>query len=97
MRSLKQHEDQMAGKPGFVENDHLSRRLVAKTFKRINGEPTSSRCSRLLAANRVYPRPMSPWGAVVSYTTLFTLTDSANAAGGISFCGTFPKVALGCH
>ena len=67
--------EQFVCKPGFVVDDHLSSQAIASMIKRV---PTSERitlCADLLAADRVYLLHMSPYDAVGSYPTHFTLTS----------------------
>lgn len=66
---------QSACKPGFVVDDHLSSYTIADTIKRVSASERITRYADLLAADRVYLLHMSPYDAVGSYPTLFTLTS----------------------
>lgn len=61
-------------KPGFVEDDHLSSSVIARGIKRVTTDERIALCADLLAADRVYLLHMSPYDAVGSYPTHFTLT-----------------------
>ena len=66
---------QFVYKPGFVEDDHLSSRTIARTIKRVATDERIALYADLLAAGRVYLLHMSPYDAVGSYPTHFTLTS----------------------
>jgi hypothetical protein len=83
---------QTAGKPGFVEDDHLSSQRIAASIKRVATDRRIAFDADLLAADRVYLLHVSPHDAVGSYPTHFTLTP---VKGRYCFCGTFPRVASG--
>ena len=67
--------EQSTCKPGFVEDDHLSRYTIADLLKRVSTSERITLYADLLAADRVYLLHMSPYDAVSSYLTLFTLTS----------------------
>lgn len=81
-------------KPGFVEDDHLSSSTIARRIKRVTTNGRIALNVDLLAADRVYLLHMSPYDAVGSYPTHFTLTSVKRR---FCFCGTFPRVAPGCR
>jgi len=85
---------QSACKPGFVWDDHLSSRAIARTIKRVATDERIALYADLLAADRVYLLHMSPYDAVGSYPTHFTLTYLRRR---FCFCGTFPTVTRGCR
>ena len=62
-------------KPGFVEDDHLSSPTIARRIKRVSANERIALDVDLLAAGRVYLLHMSPYDAVGSYPTHFTLTS----------------------
>ena len=69
------HYWQPTCKPGFVEDDHLSSYTIADLVKRVSTSERTTLYADLLAADRVYLLHMSPYDAVGSYPTLFTLTS----------------------
>jgi len=69
--------EQSACKPGFVEDDHLSSPTIARRIKRVAANERIALYVDLLAADRVYLLHMSPYDAVGSYPTHFTLTSSS--------------------
>ena len=75
LRVLQQSID----KPGSVVDDHLSSSVIAQRIKRITASERTALYARSLAADRVYLLRMSPYVAVSSYLTRFTLT----LAGGL--------------
>ena len=77
---------QPAYKPGFVEDDHLSSRIIADTIKRVSTDRRIAFDADLLAADRVYLLRMSPCDAVGSYPTHFTFASFDG--------GSFVSVAL---
>jgi hypothetical protein len=80
-RSSKKHsnecffDEQFVCKPGFVEDDHLSSPTIARRIKRVSANERIALNVDLLAAGRVYLLHMSPYDAVGSYPTHFTLTS----------------------
>jgi len=79
--SKRQDSDIEHGSLSFRLSANLTRLPVRFTHRRYH-KPTC------LAPNRVYLPDMSPYQAVSSCLTLFTLTPR----GGICFCGTFPNL-----
>lgn len=67
--------EQQACKPGFVVDDHLSSHTIADTIERVSTSERTTLYADLLAADRVYLLHMSPYDAVSSYLTHFTLTS----------------------
>ena len=65
---------QPIGKPGSVVDDHLSSLQIALQIERLTIAHADHISSHLLAADRVYLHCMSPYTAVSSYLTPFTLT-----------------------
>ena len=72
---------QLACKPGFVVDDHLSSCAIACAIKRVAASERTTRYADLLAADRVYLLHVSPRDAVGSYPTHFTLTPGCRRAG----------------
>ena len=82
LRLLQQSID----KPGSVVDDHLSSSVIAQRIKRITASERTALYARSLAADRVYLLRMSPYVAVSSYLTRFTLTRKR----AVSFLWHFP-------
>ena len=82
--------EQSAYKPGFVEDDHLSSPRVAPGIKRVAANERIALNVDLLAAGRVYLLHMSPYDAVGSYPTHFTLTCYTEVLKAVLFLWHFP-------
>ena len=80
-------------------DDHLSSLSVAEKIERISACERITLYADLLAADRVYLSPMSPWSTVSSYLTPFTLTY--RKIGGIVSValslGSPPAAVSGCY
>ena len=82
-------------KPGFVEDDHLSSPTIAHRIERVATNGRIALNVDLLAAGRVYLLHMSPYDAVGSYPTHFTLTSPAlTSCEATPLRGGFVSVAL---
>jgi hypothetical protein len=81
---------QSACKPGFVEDDHLSSLTIARKIERVATNGRIALSVDLLAAGRVYLLHMSPYDAVGSYPTHFTLTSPTEMVEAVLFLWHFP-------
>jgi len=81
---------QLACKPGFVEDDHLSSSTITHRIKRVSANERIALNVDLLAAGRVYLLHMSPYDAVGSYPTHFTLTPPIEMVEAVLFLWHFP-------
>ena len=98
----------MIRKPGSVLANHLSRLAIAHKLERFNQHASAGNLieTHFLATYWVYLSRVSPHGTVGSYPTRFivaphlldlSLRLALKGAGLFRFCGTFPKITLGCR
>ncbi len=85
---------QLVDKPGSVVDDHLSSLAVAYQIKRISTYGRTALYVDLLAADRVYLLRTSPYVAVGSYPTPFTLTTKSGGFVSVALSLGSPPVAV---